>query len=262
MKAFKQSVKRTLDMRLFFTQVRLMMSDANKIQTQRIFWLDHARGIAVVAMVIFHFTFDLMYFGYIAPGTVYRLEWRIFESTIAASFLFIAGFSFMLSHGGSLKFSRLRRKLGLLAMSAAGISCVTYFIFGPNMIRMGILHSILLLSVLAIFLRHLHWGFLTFLACLNILLYLWLPLPLEASAWLQWLVWTSETEFSVDYRPILPWATPFLIGMVAQRFLPNDRSIITDRAKRLSIIGRNSLWIYLAHQPILFCAFTLYSWLR
>ena len=162
MKAFKQSVKRTLDMRLFFTQVRHMMSDANKIQTQRIFWLDHARGIAVVAMVIFHFTFDLMYFGYIAPGTVYRLEWRIFESTIAASFLFIAGFSFMLSHGGSLKFSRLRRKLGLLAMSAAGISCVTYFIFGPNMIRMGILHSILLLSVLAIFLRHLHWGFLTF----------------------------------------------------------------------------------------------------
>ena len=223
-------------------------------------WIDHARGIAVIAMVVFHFTFDLMFFGYIAQGTVYRLEWRLFESAIAGSFLFLAGVSFMLAHGKSLRIASLRRKVLLLAVAAAGISIVTYFIFGQNMIRVGILHAILMCMIGAIVLRHLHWAALLGMAIAIVTAFFTVPIPVEAPAWLQWAIVTTSTPFSVDYRPLVPWSAAFLLGMAASYALsaPNPKA---HRFTWLTFLGQNSLIIYLVHQPILFGIFNVAMWL-
>jgi uncharacterized membrane protein len=259
--SLKQSVKQALDSVLFSPKVDHMTSKSPHPSTIRLYWLDYARGIAVIAMVIFHITFDLMYFGYIPQGTVYRLEWRLFETAIAGSFLFIAGLSFMLAHGIDLRFRALKRKIGLLALAAGGISIVTYFIFGPYMIRMGILHTILLMSVLAIGLRQLHWVILALLSIGILTIYFMTDLPIAAPSWLQWMIVTTKTEFSVDYRPLVPWSAPFLLGMVTFRFISKS-PVPNEPIKALSFLGQNSLWIYLAHQPVLFGLFNLFSWLR
>ena len=104
--------------------------------------------MAILAMVVFHFTFDLMYFGYIKAGTVFQPEWRMFERSIAISFLFLAGLSWQHTHRAGIKWLTVWRRVALLGAAAVGISIVTYFTFGPYMIRFGILHLILGMSLL------------------------------------------------------------------------------------------------------------------
>lgn len=225
----------------------------------RLIWLDHARGVAIIAMVVFHFTFDLMYFGLIAPGTVYRPEWRMFESAIAASFLAIAGLSFMLAHGDALRLRSLKKKLLILAVAAAGISGVTYVIFGANMIRFGILHTILVMTVAAILLRRLHWAVLIGAAVAIVALFVFLPSEVPGPAAAQWVIRTTETQFAVDYRPLIPWAAPFLLGMAVKPFIKPSRQN-QDGLPWLTWLGQKSLTIYLLHQPILFGMFFIYTW--
>ena len=59
--------------------------------SERILWIDLVRGISILAMITFHFAFDLMYFGFAKSDLIYQPDWRLFERMIAFSFLFIAG---------------------------------------------------------------------------------------------------------------------------------------------------------------------------
>ena len=176
----------------------------------RLIWLDLLRAMAILAMVVFHFTFDLMYFGYIKAGTVFQPEWRMFERSIAISFLFLAGLSWQHIHRAGIKWLTVWRRVALLGVAAAGISIVTYFTFGPYMIRFGILHLILVMSLLSLPLLSLHWA--VPLACAAALgsYFIWVDGPVQGSVWWMWIIWTSETTGSVDYRPIMPWGFAFL----------------------------------------------------
>jgi uncharacterized membrane protein len=175
----------------------------------RLIWLDLLRAMAILAMVVFHFTFDLMYFGYIKAGTVFQPEWRMFEGSIAISFLFLAGLSWQHIHRAGIKWLTVWRRVALLGVAAAGISIVTYFTFGPYMIRFGILHLILVMSLLSLPLLSLHWA--VPLACAAALgsYFIWVDGPVQGSVWWMWIIWTSETAGSVDYRPIMPWGFAF-----------------------------------------------------
>ena len=68
---------------------------------ERILWIDVIRGISILAMITFHFAFDLMYFGFAEPDLIYQPDWRLFERMIAFSFLFIAGLSLFIFAGRS-----------------------------------------------------------------------------------------------------------------------------------------------------------------
>ena len=159
----------------------------------RLIWLDLLRALAILAMVVFHFTFDLMYFGYIKAGTVFQPEWRMFERSIAVSFLFLAGLSWQHTHRYGVKWPTVWRRAALLGTAAAGISLATYFTFGPYMIRFGILHLILVMSVLSQPLISLHWGApLTFAVALASY-FAWADGPVDGSIWIMWIIWTTET---------------------------------------------------------------------
>ena len=62
--------------------------------THRYWDLDVLRGIAVIAMIVFHFTFDLSYFGLISPETIYKPGWVAFQHVIAGTFIFVSGVGF------------------------------------------------------------------------------------------------------------------------------------------------------------------------
>ena len=77
----------------------------------RIVWLDIARTIALVAMAIFHFCYDLAIFGLIDADTVVRGPLRIFAICIAGSFIALAGVSLQIAHGDGIRWNGFGRRL-------------------------------------------------------------------------------------------------------------------------------------------------------
>ena len=109
---------------------------------ERILWIDVIRGISILAMITFHFAFDMMYFGFAKSDLIYQPDWRLFERMIAFSFLFIAGLSLSITHEAWINWKSFIRRYGMTAICAVLISTVTYILFGNDMIRFGILHAI------------------------------------------------------------------------------------------------------------------------
>jgi hypothetical protein len=60
--------------------------------------IDVAKGVALVAMAIYHFVWDLEFFGWVAPFTIQQSGWVIFARSIAASFLFLVGINMVLTY--------------------------------------------------------------------------------------------------------------------------------------------------------------------
>ena len=65
-----------------------MSSVPDLLPPGRLLGLDAARTLAVVCMVIFHFTFDLALFGFIPADPMSQPFWYYFARMIAGSFLF------------------------------------------------------------------------------------------------------------------------------------------------------------------------------
>ena len=231
---------------------------------KRILWIDVIRGISILAMVTFHFAFDLMYFGFAKSDLIYQPDWRLFERMIAFSFLFIAGLSLSITHRSWINWKSFFRRYGVTAICAVLISIVTYILFNNDMIRFGILHAISVSGLVGLLLLKLNSLSLFFLAVLLFLLNLFIPQPLEGDYFWQWLIYTTETPNSLDYRPIIPWITPFILGMASYQLFKKWDLLETNNTtnyNELSILcwlGRNSLLIYLVHQPILFVGFLLF----
>ncbi len=121
---------------------------------RRLETIDLARGIALVAMVIYHFTWDLEFFGYTEPGTAASGGWRLFARSIATSFLFLVGVSLVLAQGRTFRLAPFLKRLGMIVGAALLITVATYFATPGNFIFFGILHQIALASVLGLaFLR-------------------------------------------------------------------------------------------------------------
>ncbi len=202
--------------------------------------LDAARGVAVVAMVIYHFAWDLSVFGFIETDV--GREWRGAAMAIAASFLVISGVAFTLA--GRLK----PRRLAILAGAAALVSAGSWW-FDPNaFIFFGVLHCIALSSILAVpFLRALGWV-LGVAAALVFALGAWAHPFFDDWPWL-WLGLSTQVPLTNDYIPIIPWFGLVLLGMWLGRVPPDAWPAWGPRP--LLWLGRWSLLIYLIHQPIL-----------
>jgi uncharacterized membrane protein len=230
---------------------------------ERILWIDVIRGISILAMITFHFAFDLMYFGFTKSDLIYQPDWRLFERMIAFSFLFIAGLSLSITHVSSINWKSFIRRYGVTATCAVLISIVTYILFNNDMIRFGILHAITVSGLVGLVLLKLNSLSLVLLAVLIFFINLLIPQPTEGDYFWQWFIYTTETPNSLDYRPIIPWITPFILGMASYHLfkkwnLLETSNIITFRELTiLSWLGKNSLIIYLIHQPILFVGFLL-----
>ncbi|WP_018239527.1 heparan-alpha-glucosaminide N-acetyltransferase [Ensifer sp. BR816] len=227
----------------------------------RIDLLDALRGLALVAMAIYHFTWDLEFFGYVAAGTAGSGGWRLFARLIASSFLFLAGYSLVLGHSPKFRGRAFLRRFAKIAGAAALISIATWFALPQSFIFFGILHAIAAASLVGILFLRLPApvSFLAAAAAFAAPLYLRSPL-FDAPA--LWWVGLSETiPRSNDYVPLLPWLAPFLLGLGTAKLLHPifaawARPAQTDRDRKLWIKplafgGRHSLAIYLIHQPLL-----------
>lgn len=230
----------------------------------RLLALDAARGLALIAMATYHFSWDLEFFGYLAPGTSTQGFLRLYARMIASSFLFLAGFSLVLAHYPKLRLEPFLRRLGVIIAAAAAISVATYWFTPDSWIFFGILHAIAMSSLIGLLFLRVP-PILTLLAAV---LAFALPEFLRSSAfdspWF-WFLGISETlPRSNDYVPLLPWIGALLTGIAMARFLVDgnrlgwiDRMPAGPRWLRWG--GRHSLTVYLLHQPVLIAGLYLAS---
>ena len=124
----------------------------------RIEVLDLLRGIALIAMAVYHFTWDLEFFGYIARGTANSGGWRLFARGIASSFLFLVGLSLVLAHLRGIRWRPFLTRLAQIAAGAAAITVATLLFTPGSFVFFGILHQIAVGSLIGLaFVRRSTW---------------------------------------------------------------------------------------------------------
>ncbi|MFB9950776.1 DUF1624 domain-containing protein [Rhizobium puerariae] len=238
----------------------------------RITLIDTLRGVALIAMATYHFTWDLEFFGYIEPGTATQGLFRVYARSIASSFLFLAGFSLVLAHFPAMRWSSFWKRFAIVAGAAAAISIATLFAFPNEWIYFGILHNIALSSLIGLAFLRLP-ALVTAAAVLLIVAAMitdYGPMPgiLDSAAFntraLSWLGFAEIPPRSNDYVPLFPWVAALLAGVAVARmaisgnWLPRLAAVQT-KPSLLSKAGRHSLIVYLMHQPVLIALLYLFS---
>ena len=221
----------------------------------RLPWLDQARGIAILAMMAFHTCFDLTYWHLASFNMLDDGRWIWTRNLIVTLFLAIMGISLVLGQGQSRRHFWLR--LGRIGAAALLISVVTWFMFGERFIYFGVLHFVVVASLLASLLRH--WlpkpGIWIALGLFCLLTGLYPGLEAMDPRYLNWIGLTTHKPPTEDYVPLLPWLGVVLLGMALGTRLastPVTPPLPTSRpGKGLAWMGRHSLLIYLLHQPLL-----------
>ncbi|MDH4413683.1 MAG: DUF1624 domain-containing protein [Rhizobium sp.] len=257
-------MKRTVAEDLKEDDVADQTEPANAPPRPRLLALDAARGLALIAMATYHFSWDLEFFGYLAPGTSTQGFLRIYARMIASSFLFLAGFSLVLAHFPKLGLQPFLRRLGVIVAAAAAISIATFWFTPDSWIFFGILHAIAVSSLIGLlFLKA--PPLLTLVAAgIAIVMPELLRQPTFDAPWF-WFLGLSETlPRSNDYVPLLPWIGALLAGIAVARFLVDrNRLAWIDRLPEgpgwLRWGGRHSLTVYLLHQPVLIAGLYLAS---
>ena len=229
------------------------------------------RGVAILLMVLYHLVFDLNYFA------VYDIDvssgfWLAVARIAASLFLLLVGLSLTLSHSRArllgqedrFRLRLLKRSARILGL-ALGITAVTYFVIGKGFIVFGVLHLIGLSLLLAYpFLRLQRMNFV--FGLLAILAGAYLQTVSVDYPWLLWLGLAPPDFYSVDYFPVFPWFGVILVGMgLGDLLYPGYRRRIPVcpifpaqlLVRALAFLGRNSLAIYLVHQPIMIALFYL-----
>lgn len=238
----------------------------------RIHLLDELRGFTVLLMIIYHTAYTLGYvFGLdIGISMLNALDTAHYMGPFP--FIFISGICTQLSR------SNLRRGLFLL-IPALGINLVTIiaenFISGIA-IYFGVINMLSVLMILygllgryaeklpplpsfiiSLILCALTWGVKRrYIGIFGIKL-ISLPDILYSTRFLFPLGFPHEGFESSDYFPLLPWVFLFLAGayfaLIFKRSdKPKPKALYTQHSKLLCAMGRYSLYIYIAHQPVIY----------
>jgi uncharacterized membrane protein len=235
------------------------------------FWeLDFIRGLAVVMMVIYHFLYDLDYFGGWSLN-VRSGYWLYFAEAIASIFIVLVGISLTLSlsmarrNGCSEQlFARFFRRGLKIFLYGMAITLTTYLLIGRGVIIFGVLHFIGVSTVLAYpFLRLRTFNLLA--GSIFILIGVYLQGLTFNFPWLIWLGFVPNNFYTLDYFPIFPWFGLVLTGIyLGNKFYQDGRRVfnLPDLSGSfivylLCTLGRNSLAVYLVHQPVLVAALLL-----
>lgn len=213
--------------------------------------LDAWRGLAVVLMVVYHFLYDLYIFGVMSTGQLFSTPLNILERFICCSFIFLAG--------ASARFSRSNMRHGTVVL-VCGVVVEAGAAFAGQTIRFGVLMflgiSMVLYHYMGKYLQKLPgWGAAAGYLALFFLTKFWTESVRVSVEWLYPLGLRAAGFRSADYFPLLPWFFLFLIGTVFGGWCLEHREnkILTAPLPRaLTWPGRNSLIIYVLHQPVLY----------
>lgn len=229
------------------------------------FWeVDFARGIAVIAMVIFNWLYALGFLG-IIQFNASDAFWWLYANCVVATFVFIAGISFCLAQEqGKNNFARGLKIFGCGIV----ITAATWAIVPGYAIVFGILHLIGVSIILGSRFNRFSSDSLAAMGLAAVIVGVILMTKSFGFPWLIWLGVIPTGFQTLDFEPLLPWFGIFLFGMrFAKRHYANGKrrfAIGEPRASLIRFIGRHSLAIYLLHVPalVLFLWLAGFDWLQ
>lgn len=233
--------------------------------------IDTLRGAAILSMIAYHLCYDIFVAYGLSPMWYAETPVILWERSIAVTFFLVSGIS---QH-----FSSHPYRNGLI-VNACGvaITLITFLVMPEQRIIFGVLNCLgccMLLcalcrkafcrvhpalgAILSFLLFSLSYGVpFRYIGFFGIKL---LPLPdgLYSADLLAPLGFHSATFFSADYFPLIPWVFLYFCGWFLWGWIARagwERFFIKG-VPALDFIGRHSLIIYLAHQPLLYAACAL-----
>ena len=202
--------------------------------------LDQIRALAVILMIIFHFAYDLSFFGYYDMNYPTNPYWYALPRIIVFLFLICVGMGLYEAHSPTIKVKKFTKRFLLIVMWAIVISISTYFLFPERWIYFGTLHCIALASVAS----------LPFLRFPKISLLLGSVLVISDFVFGYRLPWIELDHKAMDYIPLFPWLGFALIGIFMAKI--GFHKLKVPSIPALQWLGKHALAIYVLHQPILF----------
>ncbi len=232
----------------------------------RIWLIDELRGLAILLMVLDHTFFDIVF--------IFGVDIPLFNSSFISALRLVFRFLFIVISGASCYFSRSNMKRGIICLLLGlPVTLVTYLFFKDQLVLFGILQCLGSCMIIFALIRKLLTkmnrtaGFFLF-AFLALITYnsysfeigipgvLTFDVPADlASVWLIPVGFAPLDYFPVDYFPLFPWLFVFLAGSFFGAFLKERRApefFYKRHSKFLSLVGQNTLIVYILHQPVVF----------
>ena len=242
----------------------------------RLHLIDEYRGFLVINMILFHAIWDLVYiFGY---------DWDWFRSDGVFIWQQSVCWSFILVSGFCWQMSRKNLKRGLQVFGAGIVITLATLIFMPDSrVIFGVLTMIgssMLLMIPCDKLFRKIPPLAGTITCFILFLFVYpvndgyfgfgdkvvIDLPMELySSWFSTYMGFPQPGFwSTDYFSILPWFFLYATGYFLYKpLIGNGKAFVQSLLAKsvcspLGWIGRNSLIIYMLHQPVVYGV--LYIW--
>ena len=219
--------------------------------------LDALRGLAIVWMAVFHFSFDLNFYGLLHPKQNFYADafWTTQRTCIVTLFLLCAGMGQAVALHQAQRWPRFWRRWAQVASCALLVSAGSALMFPHSWISFGVLHGIAVMLVvmrLAAPLGAWLWP----LGALCIALPHVLQSAFFDSRWTNWVGLVTHKPITEDYVPLLPWLGVMAFGVAIGQWVLRERpslmsGAIPAAARPLAVLGRWSLSFYMLHQPIL-----------
>ncbi len=238
--------------------------------------VDALRGVAMVWMTTFHFSFDLNHFGFWPQDFYSDPFWTGQRTLILSLFLFCAGMGQAIALQQGQSWPRFWRRWALVLGGALLVTLGSWLMYPQSFIYFGVLHGIALMLIIVRLTAR--WGaWLWLLGGAAIALKFIGVSALDTGALspfsevfnsrsLNWLGLVTHKPITEDYVPLLPWlglmwwgaaAGAWLAGRSGARFLAWP---LPAAFKWLATLGRWSLSYYLLHQPVMIGALMAVSW--
>lgn len=224
----------------------------------RLALVDVLRGFAVAQMIVYHFIYDLNYFGWLKLSMLTDQPWVGWRAAIVTQFVLLVGVGLVLRDSFKPGLREFWRRWAQIAAAALLVSIGSAAVFGPRFIWFGILHFVAAALILVRpFVRVGPWNLVIGGAVVAFGLLYANRLFNDAPFSLIGLV--TQKPRTEDYVPLLPWLGVVLIGAglgsVWQQHawsIPAVLRPLNERPPRLLLLlGTWALTVYLLHQPIL-----------
>lgn len=215
-------------------------------------------------MALYHLVYDLDFFGGYALDSTSGF-WARFADATAGMFVFLAGVSLTLSlarAGGTASFGKYLRR-GARIFGYGMLITLFFALAGAGAVVFGILHLIGVCIILSYPLLRLGWTNVALgISVVAAGVYLRAAGAsfggaLPGQVLLAPLGVAPESLIMPDYRPLLPWFGVCLLGIAAGNLLRGRLPEVklpegfSRPEAPLAFLGRNSLFIYLVHQPLI-----------
>lgn len=242
-----------------------------KNNSKRVGLLDELRGFAIICMVVYHAMYDLKYiFGVDIP--IFFESWfYVIRDIFSGLFIFISG--------TVCRFSRNNVKRGAQCFFLGMIITFVTPFFSSLPIQFGILHflgismmlfgltekildyipalvGIIVFALLFAITWNIPMGFIGIKGLFEI------HLPAKAfEVGVLFPFGLHNASFvSSDYFPLFPWFFLFLAGScfgiwAKEGSLP--KFFYPTHIKWIAAVGRNTIWVYILHQPVVYLIFSL-----